>query len=631
MTTRVARAAARMRGDLALLTLDVALTAGAYFALLVMRFDGRVPERYWQASRVFVVAAVAIHLFCNWAWGLYGQMWRHASVAEARRVCGSGMSASALILVLFAALERTMPLSVIILGGATSTMVGGAVRFHSRLFAFRRHEAGRSGLRVVVVGAGEAGAALVREMGRNPSTGLVPVAVVDDDPRKQGRNLLGVPIAGGIDELASVAKRAGAHQVVLAVAAASAGLVRRVADSANQAGVALKILPGVDELLGGRASVRDVRDLRIDDLLGRREVETDLEAVRQLLAGRRVLITGAGGSIGSEIARQVATFEPALLILLDRDETHLYDAAAPLAVEAVQALADICDRAAIAQLMRRHRPEVVFHAAANKHVPLLEEHPCEAITNNVVGTWNLVEEAQQHGVDRFVFISTDKAVRPSSVMGASKRIGEYIVTTCGPQGGKYCAVRFGNVLGSRGSVIPTFARQIAAGGPVTVTHPEMTRYFMTVGEAVQLVLQAAAFAEGSDLFMLEMGEAMNIYDMAQRMIRLSGRVVGTDIAIRITGIRAGEKLVEELREPWEDAIPTTHPAIIRLEPDCPAPALVAAAVARLAQVAGTRQPQAAATLLHQMAAGQLGALIDLTAIERSNLLAQGARWSQSST
>ena len=326
----------------------------------------------------------------------------------------------------------------------------------------------------------------------------------------------------------------------------------------------------VSDLVDGSshmASLRQAREPQIEDLLGRTPVPIDLETVRRSLAGRRVLVTGAGGSIGSEISRQVAELDPALLVLLDHDETHLHDTAATVMVTCEQALVDINDRSAVMDVFEKFRPEVVFHAAAHKHVPVLEHHPIEAARTNVFGTLNVVEAAVKVGSQRFVQISTDKAVRPSSVMGASKRFAEQIVLSRAPAGASYCTVRFGNVLGSRGSVIPTFSRQIATGGPVTVTDARMTRFFMSVEESVQLVLEASVLSDGGgEVFMLEMGEPIRILELAERMIRLSGYEVGVDIPIRIIGIRPGEKLDEELRTPEEEVLTTQHPYINQLIP-----------------------------------------------------------------
>ncbi|MDQ3293549.1 MAG: polysaccharide biosynthesis protein, partial [Actinomycetota bacterium] len=437
--------------------------------------------------------------------------------------------------------------------------------FQSRLISFRRTREEVSGLRVVVIGGRDAGAALIGEMLRHPQMGFRPVAVLDPDPRLHGRSVMGLVVRGDIARLPEVAKAADAHQAVLAMSSVTTEVVQSASRAAEAAGISLKIVPDMQRRISAGISLRDMRDVNIDDLLGRTEVVTDLDAVRQLLHGRRVLITGAGGSIGSEIARQVAGCEPAALLLLDHDETHLHDVAGTIATPVVQVLADVRSRDRMQRVFREHRPEIVFHAAAHKHVPLLEAHPCEAVATNVVGTQNVLEACRESGVSRLVFISTDKAVEPSSVMGASKRIGEQLVLTSAPEDARWCSVRFGNVLGSRGSVIPTFMRQIATGGPVTVTDRRMTRYFMSIEEAVQLVLQAMVLATGGDVFVLDMGQPVRIYDLAERMIRLSGRRVGADIEILVTGTRPGEKLNEELHTEAEALMPTLHPSISRLD------------------------------------------------------------------
>jgi FlaA1/EpsC-like NDP-sugar epimerase len=620
--SRISQAVVKVRASVPLLPLDVLLAAAAYSLVLLLRFNGAVPSSYWHAFRLFLPVAIGVHIAANWFAGLYGQVWRYASIAEARRVLAAGFGSGVVLFLVSFASSEPMPRSVIILGALVVTYFLGGLRFQSRLFAFNRAMVrSDSGVRVAIVGAGKAAASIVREMLDHPQEGLLPVLVVDDDRRKHGLSLLGVPVVSGTEGLAAAVKRYDAQQVVLAVTAADRALVERVAAQAETAGVPLKVLPGVREVVRGEPTVKDVRDLRIEDLLGRKQVVTDLEAVRSLLSGRTVLITGAG-SIGSEIARQVSQLEPARLILLDHDETHLHDAAAGLEAETVQVLADIRDRNVMFDVFHRYRPDVVFHAAAHKHVPLLEDHPCEAIATNIVGTRNVVDAAVAVAVDRFVFISTDKAVRPSSVMGASKWTGEQLVLASAPEGARFCSVRFGNVLGSRGSVIPTFARQIAAGGPVTVTHPGMTRFFMSVHEAVQLVLQASVFVEGGEVFMLEMGEAVNIRDLAERMIRLSGHAVGTEIAIRISGPRRGEKLVEELRAPEERAEPTAHASILRLVP-VPLPAdVLDASILKLAELATCRRDDDVSRLLFDLvnaAPVHDPSLVDLAAMERSEL------------
>lgn len=606
---KIAQAATRMRGDLLMGLLDAVLVAGAYVAVLLVRVEGDVGPWLDRLS-LFLVTAVVVHLLANWAWSLYRQVWDHASVLDARRVLLAGATAWVVLAVLFAFGPRQVPYTVLFLGPVVATMLVGVLRFHSRLFAFHRGADRSETTPVVVIGADNAAAAIIRDMLERTPGQFTPVAILDDRPSWHGRQVSGIKIAGGVDALPQVMERSSRKPqlALLAVPSASSELVQRAYTAAEAAGIPLKVLPPVSEIVGGKVSVRDVRDLSIDDLLGRGQVDTDLESVRALLTGKRVLITGAGGSIGSEIARQVAACAPTQLILLDHDETHLYDAvgsihspgAAPGVITEV--LADVRDAALVDHYVSRHRPHVVFHAAAHKHVPMLESHPCEAVTTNLLGTANVVEAAARHGVERLVFISTDKAVRPASVMGASKRLGEQLVLANAPAGARYCAVRFGNVLGSRGSVVPVFTRQIQAGGPVTVTDPNMTRFFMSIPEAVQLVLQAAALSAGSEVFMLNMGEPIRIYDLAQRMIRLSGRRVGTDIQIRITGARPGEKLAEELHAADETPYETAHPAIVALYPSQLDRDELRAGLQNLVELAQRRENGAVSAALHDLAA-----------------------------
>jgi FlaA1/EpsC-like NDP-sugar epimerase len=579
---RLSRILVKGRSDAVLLLLDAVLVVVAYLLILLGRFDVvGVPDWAWEGLRTFVPLAVGVHVVANLLARLYGPVWKQASMVEARRVLTSGAAATlALLLITPLFAERLLPLSVVLFGGGLATGLFGLVRFQSRLFALRRR-AEPGGVRVLVVGAGDAAGSLLREIERHGGSSIDPVAIVDDDVRKQGRRLCQIPIVGGIDDLEEAARTLEIDQVLLAIPSADSHLVRRVADVVRQLDLPLKILPGVDEMVNGRPRAQDVRDLSIDDLLGRQQIKTDLAAVAAMIEGRRVLVTGGGGSIGSEIARQVARYRPARLVLLDRDETHLFDAAATVD-GCVEVLLDIRDRGEVEELFARERPEIVFHAAANKHVPLLESHPREAATTNVLGTRNLVDAARTAGVEHLVFISTDKAVRPSSVMGASKRVGEQLVLAAAPADSAWCAVRFGNVLGSRGSVVPTFVRQIRQGGPVTITHPEMTRFFMSIPEAVQLVLQAAALAERREIFMLEMGEAVRILDLAHRMISLAGYEVGEEIEVQVTGLRPGEKLAEELHTPEERPSATAHPKILRLEPVRAGTVAVDEVIARLA-------------------------------------------------
>jgi FlaA1/EpsC-like NDP-sugar epimerase len=489
------------------------------------------------------------------------------------------------------------------LGSVLSLLAFGAIRFQSRLLAFHRPAADREARRVLIVGAGDAGAMVLNDILHNPSLGLEAVGILDDDRRKASRSLHGVPILGRTEELPAFADRLDVDEVLLAIPSATGDLVRQVSGLCEQGDVPLRVLPSVREIVGGRITARDIRDLQIEDLLGRQQVATDLEGLEAVLRGRRVLVTGAGGSIGSEIARQVSGFEPSELIVLDHDETLLHEALVQLPGSPAKAvLADVRDRDRMLEVLLALRPEIVFHAAAHKHVPLLEAFPEEAVLTNVFGTANVVDAAVAAGVERFVLISTDKAVRPVSVMGATKWFAEQIVRSVHGRGTTFCAVRFGNVLGSRGSVIPTFLGQIAAGGPVTVTDPSMTRYFMSIRESVELVLQASALSQGGEVLTLEMGQPVSIPDLARRLIRLSGLVPGRDVRIEVIGRRPGEKLIEDLVDPEDESVPSGHPGIVAARPAVPDRPTLRRAMAELELLMGEGRTEELAERLKALAA-----------------------------
>ena len=575
---------------------DVLLIMVAWAGALLLRHDGDVSVEAWIGLAEFVPLVLVLTLGGYAVAGLYSGLLRFASVLEARQILVVHGVVLAMLVPLVLVLGRPIPLSVPIVATVLACGLAGAIRFWSRLLRWqavsaRATDSDPAAERLLVIGAGEVGVALLRDMRHRPSATVV--GLVDDNVRLRGRRALGCPVLGGIDQLPEIVEATGATRAVLAIARADAALVRRVATlCGDELGIGLSIVPPPSELLGRQVSLQDVRDIEIADLLGRAQVDTDLEAVRELLQGRRVLVTGGGGSIGSELARQVAAFDPASLTLVDHDETHLFDAVAGLSGGVRQRLADIRDTVALAKIFEEERPEVVFHAAALKHVPILEEHPVQAVHTNMLGTRNVVECAERVGVERFVFISTDKAVRPSSVMGTTKLAGEHLVLGRA-SAMTACAVRFGNVLGSRGSVVPTFVRQIREGGPVTVTDGRMTRYFMSIPEAVRLVLHAAALSRGREIFMLDMGKPVRIIDLARRMIQLSGQRPGADIEIRVTSIRPGEKLAEELHAPDEVQHPTTHPSIVRLEPVRVAAPVLQSAVACAQRAATAQDGQAA--------------------------------------
>jgi FlaA1/EpsC-like NDP-sugar epimerase len=539
---------------------------------------------------VIVVIPLTFYLF-----GIYSRYWVYASVEELLLLSGATTLGTAIsgVIGLVAAWtipDMALPRSIPFIFWPLALLFTGAPRFAVRLsaqYARRRpaprHAATNRPQRVLVVGAGNDGTLVVREMLNNPSLGMDVIGFVDDDPRKRSAWIAGLPVLGNRRAIPQLVADYAVDLVVIAIPRAPGREVRDIVTYCERVGVPTKTMPGLYEMLGGTVSVNQLRDVQIEDLLRREPVQPDSEAVRRLIVGRRVLVTGGGGSIGSEMCRQILRFEPSDLIVLGHGENSIFDSCAQLdqqltAMTRVQGstlqtaprvhpvIADIRSPDRIRAVFEHYRPQIVFHAAAHKHVPLMEINPTEAISNNVLGTRNLLDAATLAGVERFVMISTDKAVRPRSVMGASKRVAELLVHQTAWEIGKpYVAVRFGNVLGSRGSVLQTFKRQIAAGGPVTITHPDMKRYFMTIPEAVLLVLQAAVLGKGGEVFMLDMGEPMKIVNLAQDLIELSGLDVGQDIEIVFTGMRPGEKLHEELFIPGESYRRTEHQKIFVIE------------------------------------------------------------------
>lgn len=415
---------------------------------------------------------------------------------------------------------------------------------------------------VAVVGETGPVTAMLSELLAHPDRGLAPAAVVADQAVQRGRLLLGVPIVCSLEDPPGALAGFGVAQILVAPSPRPGPLIEWATQAAEAVGIPVTLLPRRPDGITGLPHPRE--EPVLSEILGRSSPPGDLSAVRALLRGRRVLVTGAGGTVGAEICRQVAPFEPELLVPLDHDDTHLHDIAETLECDIRPVLADVTDRLAILDAFAAWRPEVVLHAAAHKHVPILEDHPAEGVRNNVFGTLNVIQAANRVGVSHFVLVSTDKAVHPVSVMGASKRLGELILQAYCPPGRSYCAVRFGNVFGSRGSVVPTFSRQIESGGPLTVTHPDMTRYFMSVEEAVHLVLHSARFSRSGDLFVLDMGEPVNILDLAQRMIRRFAPRTGGQIPIEVVGLRPGERLLEQCHGMDEEKVSTSHPRVWRV-------------------------------------------------------------------
>jgi FlaA1/EpsC-like NDP-sugar epimerase len=557
---------------------DALLLVLAAFGAFVLRLDWFFGE-YEGAFKFYLGAALVVKLPMFFLFGLYGKYWRYASVRDLFTVA-FGVTAGAVLLsaVVLAstwlgyAPTPRVPRSILFIDWFLTLFLVSGVRLSVRVLgeATERQPAlPRSARRsVLVVGAGDAGALVVRELQKNGQLGMVPVAFLDDDPIKRGKRILDVPVLGTLSELAAVVSRTGSQEVVIALPRTGGSVVRRVVEDCRRVGVPALALPGIYELLDGKVSINRLRSVEISDLLRRAPVVSPPDAAAYV-RGRVVLITGAGGSIGSELCRQVAGAGAEALVLLGHGENSIYDTEERLrrefpALRLLPAIVDIRDRTRLSAVFERHRPAVVFHAAAHKHVPLMESNPEEAVTNNVLGSRNVVEAAVVAGVQRFVLISTDKAVEPSSIMGASKRVAETIVQRAAERSGKaLVAVRFGNVLGSRGSVVPYFKAQIERGGPVTVTHPEMSRFFMTIPEAVHLVLEAGGKGVGGELYVLNMGEPVRIIDLARDLIGLSG-LSPDEIPIVFTGLRPGEKLEEQLWDTDAHVAPTDNPEILRV-------------------------------------------------------------------
>ena len=557
---------------------------------LVIRLDGSVeiePYKTGLAAAILLFLTVKLSVFC--ILGFYRRYWRYASIDELAQIAmGTGIAAIVQTLLFDTlyylnsfSIDR-LPRSLPFLDALLSLLLVGGLRFsirelesmsQKRYKKFHRHE------RVLIVGAGNAGVGLVKEMQQSPWLGFRPVAFIDDDPEKLNLLIRGRPVVGNRHNIPEFVRSLNIRRVIIAMPTAPGRVIREITDICQASGVQTSTLPGIHEILNGRVHIGSVREIKIEDLLRREPIQTDIERVSRFIRGKTVLITGAGGSIGSELCRQVFKCRPAQIVLLGHGENSVFNIQQELdqvlksltkdsevkgyTPRLTTFIADIRFPSRLEHVFDQYRPEIVFHAAAHKHVPMMELNPPEAVTNNVRGTKNLLDLSLQYGVQHFVMISTDKAVNPTSVMGASKRVAEMLVLQAAQKSNKpFSIVRFGNVLGSRGSVVPTFKKQIAAGGPLTITHPDICRYFMTIPEAVQLVLQASVLGQRGEVFMLNMGQPVKIADLAKDLIRLSGYEVGKDIDIVYTGLRPGEKLFEELFIPGEKYNATEHDKIL---------------------------------------------------------------------
>jgi FlaA1/EpsC-like NDP-sugar epimerase len=552
-------------------SLDLAAFTFSAFLAFELRFDGALPAQYFRSMEIALFIWAAAKSACFIVGAVDQRSWRYTSVSDAVRIAlavsaGSLIGGFAIILLVG---PWSIPRSIYILDWLISCALALGGRLAVRLILTARSRSSVEGerTRTIIYGAGDAGLALLQELQQNQSLMCDVIGFVDDDSSKVGLTLHGEPVLGTGSALKALVQKHAVKRLLIALPAATGPQMVRILKLATDAKVEYKMVPSLGELIQGTELGKQIRDVAVEDLLGRKPVQLDMDRIRERIKGRVVMVTGAAGSIGSEICRQIAPFRPLAIVGFDEAETPLFHVDREMAkrfpyITFHPEIGSITSRGTLKRVMQHYRPSTLFHAAAYKHVPLMERHVFAAVETNIFGTWNVARAAAEHGVDDFVMISTDKAVRPTSMMGATKRTAELLIRALQMEGGtKFVAVRFGNVLGSNGSVVPIFKEQIAAGGPVTVTHPEMTRYFMTIPEATQLVLQAFSIGKGGEVFVLEMGEPVKISDLAKNLILLSGLQPERDIEIQFTGLRPGEKMFEELNLHDEHLIPTSHAKI----------------------------------------------------------------------
>ncbi len=559
----------KIRDKILLSIIDFVLVLFAIYLAVVIRFEGKLSVRYFYGFEWLFIAVAIMCVGSYYAFGLYKKLWRYAGVQELQNIFFANVVAfTPVTLATLLTGGRYYSRSIIFIAALLTFFLTGGIRFLLRI-VHERATISCDGKRVLIVGANDQGEAVLRELMRGRMGGYCPVGFVDQDPAKAGIRIHNVPILGSLEDIPDLTRDKEIEEIIIALPSPS--LIQEVITLCQNIRVGFKVVPGLSDLIDGRVSVNKLRNVQIEDLLERDEVPIDTRSVKHFLEGRTILVTGAGGSIGSELCRQVVGHNIKKLILLGRGENSIYEITLELknltGIPLVQFIGDVRDPARMKALMEEHRPDVVFHTAAHKHVPMMESNISEAVANNVFGTRNLIRLAEEYQVESFTLLSTDKAVNPSSIMGATKRLSEMYMKSFSSSGERKCrfsAVRFGNVLDSRGSVVPTFRRQVAMGGPVTVTHPDMTRFFMTIPEAVHLVIQASALGRRGEIFILDMGRPVKIIDLARNVIRLSGFEPDRDIQIKILGVRPGEKLEEKLVNDRESTEPTENRKILRV-------------------------------------------------------------------
>lgn len=562
----------RNKRKLFLFAIDAILISGSVYMAYLLRFDFRIPTQFINTFGYVITSYLLLTILAMHVFKIYRRVWQYASIGDLISIFKGSVCGSVAMYLLHQLIVKqiftgiVIPRSIYLISLMLIFLTVGGSRFIWRMVRDNYVKIQPHHKRALIVGAGDAGTMIVKEL-KHTDSEYYPIAFIDDDPNKFNLEVLGVPVIGAREDIPSAVKKCNAEMIIIALPSASRTEIAHILDICKKTGCKIKMIPRMHDLIDGKVTLSAIRDVSVEDLLGREPVSIDLKEIAGYLSEQVVLVTGAGGSIGSELCRQVAEFDPKQLIMLGHGENSIYEVELELRqrfpnLQLETVIADIQDKQRIRTVFETYKPQVVFHAAAHKHVPMMERNPIEAVKNNVFGTKNVAECAHKYKALRFVMISTDKAVNPTNVMGATKRIAEMIVQSIDKESDTvFSSVRFGNVLGSRGSVIPIFKKQIEEGGPVTVTHPEMIRYFMTIPEAVQLVIQAGALASGGEVFVLDMGEPVKIADLAHDLIRLSGLEPGVDIQIEYTGIRPGEKLFEEILTKEEGTAATKHDRI----------------------------------------------------------------------
>jgi len=565
ITRKIMKLDESYKKKLMVVCLDLLLVSFCYFLAFMIRFEMQIPPQFFLMMIETLPIVILLRLGCFWVIGLYKGIWRFASTEDLVLILKASSTSSLLIVFTLYLINQFSgyPRSIFFIDWLLVVIFIGGLRFSIRLSREIIHSNNQVGKRTLIVGAGSAGESILREMIKDGKSQYNPVCLIDDDPAKKGLKLHGIKVLGNREDIPTIVKNYNIEEIIISIPSANNTQIKEVIDLCIKSGVKFNTIPTLTEIIDGSVSVSQIREVQMDDLLGREPLEVEMERIREEFVGKRVLVTGGGGSIGKELCKHISKFDPEKLVLFDHNENSVFYTNRELRIDfpslnCIPIVADVSDRKSVNRILERYKPHVIFHAAAHKHVHLMELNTYEVVRNNVLGTKVIADLAIEHDIDKFIFISTDKAVKPSNFMGATKRVGElYVASLAQTNSTKLMSVRFGNVIGSTGSVVRLFKEQIQQGKPVTVTNAEASRFLMTIPEAVQLILQAASMGKGGEIFVLDMGKPIKIIDLARTMISLAGYVPNKDIPIFITGLKHGEKLTEELYDKENESLNQT--------------------------------------------------------------------------